>query len=185
MNLLETYKNCEFKSDKGTCHNYIYVYDRLLEPFKDKPINFLEIGLWDGNSLYLWDKYFTNKNTVIHGIDIDIKSNVTDKKFTSRVNIFKQNANTFDENEQLSEMKYDIIIEDGSHTLSDQLNFVQIFKKRINPGGMFLIEDIQSTENAISILKSDPDLFLIDTRNLTNTFGKKQYDDLLIVYFKN
>ena len=70
--------------DKGTTHSYIESYDRLLSPYRDKNINFLEIGLGTNDismasnmgkegiplaSLKAWRDYFENAN--IYGADID------------------------------------------------------------------------------------------------------------------
>ena len=44
-------------SDKYTLHNYIPFYNLLFDKFKNKPINFLEIGLFYGDSIKLWDNH--------------------------------------------------------------------------------------------------------------------------------
>ena len=56
-------------TDKDTVHCYLDVYDHLFLPYKDKEINFLEIGTDRGGSLMLWDKYFPNANIYV----LDIK----------------------------------------------------------------------------------------------------------------
>ena len=35
-------------------HNYIDTYESLFSPYKDKNINFLEIGIFNGGSMMLW-----------------------------------------------------------------------------------------------------------------------------------
>ena len=52
--------------DKGTTHSYIPSYERLLTPYRDKKINFLEIGLAYGESLEMWYEFF-NKESTIYG----------------------------------------------------------------------------------------------------------------------
>ena len=63
--------------DKGTVHSYIPEYERLFEPYRDKEINILEIGIAYGESLELWDKYFNNAK--IFGADIHEKEIFSDK----------------------------------------------------------------------------------------------------------
>ena len=57
--------------DKGTTHSYIESYDRLLSPYRDKKINFLEIGLAYGESLEMWWEYFggMDSKASIYGVD--------------------------------------------------------------------------------------------------------------------
>lgn len=52
-------------TDKGTCHNYIEIYNKELDK-KDKVV-LLEIGIHHGGSLVLWDEWFNNAE--IYGID--------------------------------------------------------------------------------------------------------------------
>ena len=64
--LLEEYNTI---TDKKSLHNYINFYEKFLHQFKNKPINFLEIGLFYGDSAKLWDLYFTNSKTNIYSFD--------------------------------------------------------------------------------------------------------------------
>jgi len=41
--------------------------------------------------------------------------------------------------------KFDLIVEDGSHLVADQqITFIQLFKNNLNPGGLYVIEDVYS-----------------------------------------
>jgi len=42
-------------SDKWSL--YLDEYDRLLTPYRDKPIRLLEIGIQNGGSLEIWDEF--------------------------------------------------------------------------------------------------------------------------------
>ena len=64
--MLEQLKH-KFNTDKGNGHNYLKVYDILFKKFKEKNINFLEIGVLFGESLKLFSSYF--KNGKIYGIE--------------------------------------------------------------------------------------------------------------------
>jgi len=51
----------EFGTDKGPIgHNYTRIYAKYFAPLKQKPIRFLELGLFKGNSVKMWEKYFTH-----------------------------------------------------------------------------------------------------------------------------
>ena len=65
----------EFGSDKGTqCVNnlsakcYTKVYYEYFENIRDYELNILEIGIFDGASLKMWNAFFPN--ATIYGIDI-------------------------------------------------------------------------------------------------------------------
>jgi hypothetical protein len=45
------------KSSAG--HNYTKIYAKYFASLKDKPIKFLEIGIFQGNSVKMWEDYFS------------------------------------------------------------------------------------------------------------------------------
>ena len=48
-------------TDKSSAqHNYTKIYSRYFSPIKDKPLKFLEIGIYKGNSVKMWENYFPN-----------------------------------------------------------------------------------------------------------------------------
>jgi hypothetical protein len=51
---------------------YLQEYERLLSPMRLKDISLLEIGIQNGGSLDIWNKYFSNSNSIV-GCDIDLK----------------------------------------------------------------------------------------------------------------
>jgi hypothetical protein len=50
--------------------SYLDVYERVLGDLRNKSINILEIGVQNGGSLEIWDKYFPNSIKVL-GCDIN------------------------------------------------------------------------------------------------------------------
>jgi len=137
----------EIGIDKGTSqHNYSRWYNYYFEKIKEENLNILEIGVSTGKSLYSWKKYFANSS--IYGIEK--YKDVIDKNFTKDCNIFigNQSSNSF-----LSKVcesvsgGFDIIIDDGSHITSDQVQtFLYLFKKMNSPG-IYIIEDLQTSYN--------------------------------------
>ena len=156
--------------DKGTVHSYIPEYERLFSPFRNKKINILEIGIAYGESLELWDKYFTNANVFgadIH--DIEIFSKPGGYKDDERFTIWISDATKPEFLDVIGDTKFDIIIDDGSHQLNDQISTFELLKDRINPGGLFIIDAIEFEE------KHD-NIEIYDGREL-----KGRYDDALII----
>jgi hypothetical protein len=118
--------------------NYFEIYERYLERYRDKSINFLEIGVQGGGSLQMWKKYF-GANSKIVGIDIDPNTKFEEEQ------IFVEIGNQSDE-EFLKKVveehgPFDIIIDDGSHIQSDVLNSFFFLYPTLNRGGTYIIED--------------------------------------------
>ena len=164
--------------DKGTVHSYIPEYERLFNPFRNKKINILEIGIAYGESLELWDKYFTNANVFgadIH--DIEIFSKPGGYKDDERFTIWISDATKPEFLDVIGDTKFDIIIDDGSHQLNDQISTFELLKDRINPGGLFIIEDVANiTIDAIEFEEKHDNIEIYDGREL-----KGRYDDALII----
>tara|TARA_E500000318_G_C3526656_1_gene198715 strand:+ start:599 stop:1165 length:567 start_codon:yes stop_codon:yes gene_type:complete len=173
----------KFRTDKGTRHSYTDYYDTIFHEYRTKQINILEVGIYHGSSLYLWDNYFLHKDTKIVGLDI--RDNIyTDlkNKYSNKVSYVTGKNYYIEENipEEIKNTKWDIIIDDGSHELQHQLDFYSIYEKLLKEDGILIIEDIQSIENLNTITKTYPELTQIDLRK-----NKNRYDDLLAVLIKN
>lgn len=165
----------EGHGDKGTAHSYIDVYAELLESYRDNS-NILEIGMYYGQSLEMWEKYFTNSN--IYGIDIHDRIPSHVKKNCDFTPIIGDATNSDILNKLPNDMTFDVIIDDGSHRLNDQVMTFEIFKSRMKPGGIYIIEDIQNLDRDKKIfLGLHENVEIIDRRSV-----KGRYDDILIVY---
>ena len=51
------------KSPKYTIkwNNYFKVYEEILSKYKNKKIKFVEVGIGDGGSLFMWKSFFKKK----------------------------------------------------------------------------------------------------------------------------
>jgi len=140
----------EHGADKSSiAHNYAVTYDKWFRLIKDLPVTILEIGVAGGCSLKMWDKYFTNPNTRIFGLDINKECLEVVKTCSSRVNVDIVNAaDTFAMESwfaKISPSMLDIIIDDGSHTWKDQqITFFQLWPKVV-AGGQYWIEDLHTS----------------------------------------
>jgi len=168
MNLLDLSLN--YRTDKGTLHSYLEVYSYLFRGFRN--INLLEIGTFRGESLLLWSEYFPNSQ--IYGIDIvQYVSINTDKIHTIIGDSTKPEIlNHFS-------IKFDIIIDDGSHILKDQLSTLKNFYPLLNPGGLYIVEDIFNLEKVKHHFTKFNKCTIIDRRSITN-----EGTDVLIIYIK-
>ncbi len=118
--------------------NYFEFYDRHFKSIRDRTLNILEIGVQYGGSVEMWKKYF--HNSLITGIDIDPMCKIHASK---RVLIWigDQTDRAF-----LSQFKnYDIIIDDGGHTMNQQQTSFECLFPLLNPGGIYVIEDLHTS----------------------------------------
>lgn len=171
MNLLEQYNSKEYKTDKQTVHSYIqWVYNTLFDKYNTT--NVLEIGAFDGGSALLWRDYFINAKVDI--IDINECKMLYNQ---NRINHIVTNA--YSEILIPTLNKYDIIIDDGPHTLDSMIFFIQHYIQLLKPNGVAIIEDIQDY-SWFKILNSFlPDNFSSETVDLRPI--KNRYDDLLLI----
>ena len=174
----ESLRTPDGAGDKGTAHSYIKTYDSLFSKYQSKDINILEIGIQYGHSLSLWKEYFSS-NSKIYGLDIQEKC----KNF-ERDNIFVFIGDATNEklvNDFFKNVKFDIIIDDGSHNIEDQLvSFKLLFDKYLNEGGTYIIEDINTLDNNRSDFENlHSSCQIIDTRIVQG-----RWDDVLAIYVK-
>jgi hypothetical protein len=161
-------------SDKGTAHSYIEIYESLFQKYKDRPVNILEIGVNKGYSLFTWKNYFSNAKNIV---GIDYQPGIVYKTEDFKIIYGDINNRSFINN-SLGNMTFDIIIDDGSHMVQDQLTALSLLYPRLNSGGIFIIEDIQNLENDLPKFNFFPPK-VYDLRSI-----KQRWDDVLFVWEK-
>ena len=128
-------------SDKISHHGYHRFYPWFLNHLRGKNINLLEIGIDKTESLRLWNGYFDSVN--LHGIDIDEKefseSDVTLHK------IDQSNESELDNFVATVGIKFDVILDDGSHVPEHQILTINKLWELVKPGGIYIIEDIETS----------------------------------------
>ena len=75
-------------------------------------------------------------------------------------------------------MTFDVIIDDGSHIINDQINSFNILKHRMNPNGIYIIEDVNNIDlSRDRLTELHGNIKIIDNRHIKN-----RVDDVLVVY---
>ena len=155
--------------------NYGNIYDKHFAPFRDQPINILEIGVLRGGSMRMWEKYFPNAN--IFGIDID-KDCLQYQSDRTKIFIGDQSDVSFLRNVKAKIPRIDILIDDGSHRAKDQKVTFDEMYYHVRKPGVYLIEDIEFNYMSDKDKKS-PDNFMthmknkIDEINIRRTMHRK------------
>jgi hypothetical protein len=175
------YQFPEGHGDKGTAHTYIDEYEKLLGNRRNN-VTILEIGVRYGHSIRMWNEYFTNSNIVGIEINIDsinvIKNDTPFNENTNTLHIIHGNATNENILKELKDYKFDIIIDDGSHLLNDQVKSFELLKNKMNLDGIYIIEDVSDIDSTKqNFIDLHPNSEIIDNRYIKN-----RSDDVLIVY---
>ena len=119
--------------------SYFQVYENIFSEYRNKKITFVEIGVANGGSLFIWKKFF-GKNAKIIGIDANPNAKKMEK-YGFKIYIGSQSDEKFWENFFKKEGKIDIILDDGGHKNLHQISTVHYCLPHIKNGGKIVIED--------------------------------------------
>jgi hypothetical protein len=135
-------------TDKEGAHHYTEAYERHIGHLKHEPINLLEVGVGGYNvkgegahSLRMWKEWMPSANII--GLDIEDKTDLAE----DRIAIFKGDQT---DKELLCEIAgveggLEVVIDDGSHVPALTLKTLAILFPKLNPGGIYVIEDCQTS----------------------------------------
>lgn len=123
--------------------HYFDIYEFWFKKYKNKPIVILEIGVYQGGSLKMWRDYF-GEEAKIYAIDI----NPDCKQFESRntkIFIGSQEDVEFLNDIKNQLPKFDIIIDDGGHTMNQQKTSFEVLYEHLKDDGLYLCEDLHTS----------------------------------------
>jgi hypothetical protein len=130
----DTDKNKDF-------HNYSRQYDRLLEPYRNEKIKYLEIGVFRGESIKAAREVFKNAECIV-GLDINddckIYENADNHIF---IEIGNAASPYFINYITHKYGKFDVILDDGSHTNIDVIKSFELLFPLLNDNGLYVVED--------------------------------------------
>lgn len=183
----------KYRSDKcpEIFHSYSPEYYNLLKDYKEQYKNILEIGVGykelmhpisgpdyqNGSSLRGWRDFFVN--SYVYGIDINknilfederIKCFYTDQSDDNSLESTIRDINNFNS----GEVKYDLIVDDGSHIIEHMILSFHTLKKYLKSGGIYIIEDIKFQD--LSIFKN---LECSEYKIILSHDGKFEWDSFL------
>jgi|UniRef100_A0A6C0DL66 cephalosporin hydroxylase len=178
------------RTNKNTLHSYLSTYETLFKSKKETATKILEIGIYNGGSIKLWKDYFINAK--IYSLDINNSDEKT-KQYLNNSNIIlytpfdAYNTDVFNNlfvNSPDTE-KFDIIIDDGPHTIGTMITFIKLYSQLLKDDGILIIEDVQSIEWINTLNDAVPD----DLKNNVSVYdlrsNKGRYDDILFVINKS
>lgn len=173
------------RTDKNTRHSYLDTYEKLLISKKYTAKNILEIGIGIGGSIKLWHDYFTNAD--IYGLDIQYENVYDEIKNKERIILTctdAYNENVFN-TRFLHKTKYDMILDDGPHTLESMKQCIRLYSQVLTDDGIMIIEDVQDWDWIELLYISVPNYLKKYVEIYDLRTNKNRYDDILFVINKN
>lgn len=163
-----------YRTDKDLLHCYIdHVYEDLFAPIRDSASMILEIGVEDGGSIGMWKEYF--RKARVFGIDKKPCPQLVGRR---GVKFILGDAYTYEVLDSVPE-GFDVIIDDGPHTLESMMFAVEQYSRKLARGGMLVLEDLQDFNWTNIIRRSKPDDLESRVFDLRKVRGR--YDDILMV----
>lgn len=147
---------CKLAKHYGTDKYPYYTpfYDALLKSRRETVRNVLEIGVGTpgamshmpgyqpGASLRMWQDYFPN--ATILGLDV-VPMPVLGARIDTEV-VDQRNELVLYAAAASWSLRYDLILDDGSHGPQDQVNTARTLVPLLAPGGLYIIEDVNDPE---------------------------------------
>jgi hypothetical protein len=119
-------------TDKATAHKYLDFYEQHI----GSPRTILEFGVLNGASLRMWRDAFPDASVI--GFDTNPTVN------PEGTHVLKGDATDKNNWLRLWQPKFDLIIDDASHMVADQIAAFNLWWPCVNDGGHYIIEDIHT-----------------------------------------
>lgn len=128
-------------------HAYFPIYDLIFSGRRRLPVVFGEVGILDNMSMRCWREYFDKAS--LYGFDIsnDLiakakNDKLTDTQYYNMDVSVPESINSALENVHKT---FDILVEDTTHQLPHQLNFIIAATPHLSMNGILVIEDLFKT----------------------------------------
>lgn len=176
------------KTDKNTVHSYLELYQHLFNNKRLTAKNILEIGIDRGGSIKLWSDFFIN--ATIYGLDIMNIDNIWDDiKNIHNIKLYASydayNPITFNNVFLKSNIKFDVLIDDGPHTLESMILFIQLYSQIMTDDGILIIEDVQSINWINELINAVPENLKSYIKYYDLRKNKDRYDDIVFTIDKS
>ena len=139
-------------------HGYSKIYEKYFEKIRGDNLNVLELGSFYGNAAGAFYYYFKNSKIFSGDICPDLF-----RYKSSRLKNFYINTSSMSSIDEIlikNKDNFNIIIEDASHTLKDQIISLFLLFRKIVPNGIFVCEelDFPETRKDMNLENEHPDL---------------------------
>lgn len=130
---------------RGACkwHHYFELYHRHLAKYRGQAPVVVEIGVAFGGSLPMWHAYFGEGTRVI-GIDVDPACSQFANAMTGII-IGDQGDRAFLASVRERVPRIDILIDDGGHTMVQQIATLEELYPHVHERGTYVCEDVHTS----------------------------------------
>lgn len=137
----------EHKEGRGIWkfNHYFESYERHFARFRGHEVHVLEIGIYSGGSLEMWQNYF-GPGCKIYGVDIEPRCKAYETE-SVRVFLGDQADRIFWKRFRKEVPALDIVIDDGGHIPSQQIVSLEELLPHLRPGGVYVCEDVDQAFN--------------------------------------
>jgi len=141
LEIFKSYRRSPYLSIKHT--SYFPVYEELFESRRHKPITFVEIGVLNGGSLFMWRDFLGPEARII-GIDFNPGARIWEK-YGFEIHVGDQADPGFWTRffEQVG--RVDVVLDDGGHTFEQQIVTAHHCIPNIVDGGVLVVEDTHTS----------------------------------------
>lgn len=144
MNKLKEFYSKREEKDLDKWIHYFDIYDKHLKRFSVRPINMLEIGVFKGGSVKMWSDYFGKRGT-IYGMDIAAGAIIHNNNNNIKIIIGDQADKEFLDKFLKEVPKFDVVIDDGGHTATQQINSFEAIYPQMAQDGIYIVEDTHTS----------------------------------------
>lgn len=123
--------------------HYLEIYDDLLAPWQGRDIRFLEIGVYKGGSIPMWQGFFGPASQLTF-LDIDPACAALAMPGT-RVEIGDQSDPAFLTRIGDAHGPFDLIVDDGGHKMHQQITSFRHLWPRLADRGLYIVEDTHTS----------------------------------------
>jgi hypothetical protein len=123
--------------------HYFEVYDRYFSRFRNTDVHVVEFGVSQGGSLQMWKHYF-GPRAKIFGVDVNPHCRQVAEQ---QVEIFigDQADRAFLKSLAAQIPRVDILIDDGGHTMEQQIATFEELFPHVSSRGVYLCEDLHTS----------------------------------------
>ena len=122
---------------------YFDVYDAYFNKFIDKSPTVVEVGVWHGGSLEMWREYF-GAGATIYGIDRDPEV-LNQPVPNTHVVVGDQGDPEFWKSFLTQVPKIDVFVDDGGHTMLQQILTLEQVWPHMSEHGVYICEDTHTS----------------------------------------
>ncbi|HMN46510.1 MAG TPA: class I SAM-dependent methyltransferase [Povalibacter sp.] len=123
--------------------HYFEIYDRHFSRYRDQEVTIVEIGVFKGGSLQMWKNYFGPKARIV-GVDINPDCAAFAEEQVE-VLIGSQEDRSFLRSLKERVPVIDILIDDGGHTMTQQITTFEELFPHVAHDGVYLCEDLHTS----------------------------------------